>query len=75
MHRRSRDKDGPGFDSRHGKFFLHRVQIGSEAHTEVISPGLERLGRESDDSPPSNTEVKNSGAIPPLLHKSSWHSA
>jgi hypothetical protein len=28
-----------------------------------------------DHSPPSITEVKNGGAIPLLLHMSSWHSA
>jgi hypothetical protein len=29
-------------------------------------PGAKRQGRESDHSPPSNAEAKNSGAIPPL---------
>jgi hypothetical protein len=35
------------------------------------SSGTKRLGREADHSPPSNAEVKNSGAIPPLLNASS----
>jgi hypothetical protein len=29
---------------------------------------------EADHSPPSAAEVKNDGAIPPLLHTHSWHS-
>jgi hypothetical protein len=32
----------------------------------AISPGLERLGHETDRSPPSSAEAKNDGAIPPL---------
>jgi hypothetical protein len=31
-----------------------------------IYPGVKRLRRESDHSPPSSVEVKNGGAIPPL---------
>jgi hypothetical protein len=38
-------------------------------------PGVKRPGSESDNSPPSSAEVKNDGAIPPLPHMSSWHSA
>jgi hypothetical protein len=30
---------------------------------------------EADPSHPSSAEVKNAGAIPPLPHMSSWHSA
>jgi hypothetical protein len=37
----------------------------------VLFPGVKRLGRDADHSTPSNAEVKNGGAIPPLLHKSS----
>jgi hypothetical protein len=36
---------------------------------------VKRQGREGDHSPLSSAEVKNSGAIPPLPHVSSWHSA
>jgi hypothetical protein len=32
-------------------------------------------GREADYSPPSSAEVKKGGAILPLPHTSSWHSA
>jgi hypothetical protein len=33
----------------------------------ALSPGTERSGREADDSPPSNAEVRIGGFIPPLL--------
>jgi hypothetical protein len=33
------------------------------------------LGSEAVHSPPSAHEVKNGGAVPPLHHMSSWHSA
>jgi hypothetical protein len=52
---------------------LHSIQIGSDAHpasypmgTEGFSPGVKQPGREANNSPPSSTEVKNGGAIPPL---------
>jgi hypothetical protein len=63
-----------------GKIFLSsttsRQTLGS---TELpmklvpwaLSPGEKRQGREVDLSPPSNAEVKNGGAIPPLPYKSS----
>jgi hypothetical protein len=38
----------------------------------VISQEVKRLGREADHSLPSSAKVKNSGAIPPLPHTSSW---
>jgi hypothetical protein len=34
----------------------------------AISPGIKRQGREADRSPPSSTQDKNGGAIPPLPH-------
>jgi hypothetical protein len=46
--------------------FRHRVQPGSGAHpasypaaTEGSFPGVKRLGREANHSPPSSTEIKN----------------
>jgi hypothetical protein len=33
--------------------------------------GFSGRGREANHSPPSSSEVKNGGAIPPLLHMSS----
>jgi hypothetical protein len=41
----------------------------------AASPGVKRLGREADHSPPSSAEVKNGGAIPPLPTMSSWYIA
>jgi hypothetical protein len=35
-------------------------------------PGLTQSGLEPDHLPPFNGEVKNSGAIPPLLHIFAW---
>jgi hypothetical protein len=35
-------------------------------YSMVISPGVKRLCREADHSPPSSVEVKNGGVIPPL---------
>jgi hypothetical protein len=37
----------------------------------ALSPGVKRSGCETDHSPPSSSEVKNVGAIPPLSHASS----
>jgi hypothetical protein len=41
----------------------------------VLSPGVKRQEREAEHSPPSNAEIKNGGAIPPLPRMSSRHSA
>jgi hypothetical protein len=38
-----------------------------------ISEWIKRHVREANGSPPTSTEVKNAGAIPPLPHTSSWH--
>jgi hypothetical protein len=40
----------------------------------AISKEVKRPEREAEHSPPSSAEVRNGGAIPPLL-TSSWHSA
>jgi hypothetical protein len=34
----------------------------------AISPGVKQPGNEADHSPPSISEVKSGGAVPPLLH-------
>jgi hypothetical protein len=63
-----------GFDSRKVQdiSLLNSVQTGSGAHsasyvmgTGALSPGVKRLGRKTDQSPPCSVEV-NGGAIPPL---------
>jgi hypothetical protein len=38
----------------------------------VFSPGVKHPESEADHSPPSIAEVKNGGAIPPLLYMFSW---
>jgi hypothetical protein len=54
-------------------FPLYYVWTGFGAHPASYSmgtggsfPGVKRLGREADRSPPSSAKVKNGGAIPPL---------
>jgi hypothetical protein len=37
--------------------------------------GVKWLGGEADYSPPSSDKVRNGGAIPSVLHMSSWHGA
>jgi hypothetical protein len=61
---------------------FHRVQIGPGAHpisypmgTGDSFSGIKRPGHEADYSPPSSAVVKNGGAISPLPHMSSCHSA
>jgi hypothetical protein len=71
-----------GFDPQQGqKIFLYsvtlRLTLGPtqppvQRVPWPLSPGVKRPGREAGHSPPSNAEAKNSGAIPPLPHKSSW---
>jgi hypothetical protein len=41
----------------------------------ALSQGVKWLGHEADQTPPSSAVVKNDGAIPPLSHMPSWHSA
>jgi hypothetical protein len=58
--------------------FFSSPEISDGPHVqwipETISLGVKRPGHEANYSPPSSAEVKNSGAIPPLPHMSSWHS-
>jgi hypothetical protein len=61
--------DGNGFDSA-----LAPTQPPVQWVLGALSPGVKHQGREADHSPPSCTEVKNGGAIPPLPCMSSWHS-
>jgi hypothetical protein len=37
--------------------------------------GVNWMWCEADRSPPSSAEVKNSGAVPPLIHAFSWRGA
>jgi hypothetical protein len=45
-----------------------RPALGPTQSPIQCVPGVKRPGREADHSPPTSTEVKNSGAIA-LLHK------
>jgi hypothetical protein len=80
----SRYSDGQQvrFQEAYGFSPLHSVQTCSGAHPasyamimEGTARGVKRPECEADYSSPSSAEVKNSGAVPPLLHMSSWHSA
>jgi hypothetical protein len=51
---------------------LYSTQPPIQCVLGAISPGIMCQGREADHSPPSNAEIKNNGAIPPLPHISSW---
>jgi hypothetical protein len=42
---------------------------------KVLSLGVKRPRHKADHSPPSNSEFKNDGAIPPLPHMYSWYTA
>jgi hypothetical protein len=54
---------------------VSRLALGPTQPSIQWVPGVKWQGREADHSPPSNAEVKNGGAIPPLPHMPSWHSA
>jgi hypothetical protein len=54
------------------EFSLHSVKAGSGVHSGAHSPGMKRPAHEADQSPPFSIEVNNGGAIPPLVHASSW---
>jgi hypothetical protein len=51
------------------------TQLPMKCAMEAISWRVTRSGWEADHSSPSSVEVKNGGAIPPLPHMPSWHSA
>jgi hypothetical protein len=64
-----------GYTAEAGDFsVLHSVQTGSGAHTASCPVGtggssfVGKGGREADQSPVTNAEVKNGGAILPLPH-------
>jgi hypothetical protein len=71
--------DGRGFDSRQGQHFLFsiasRPALGHTQPAIQLVPAVKQPGYEADHSSPSSADVKNSGAISPLPHMSSWHSA
>jgi hypothetical protein len=69
--------EGPGFLSRKGPRFFSSPERPDQLWgpgTGGLSPGVKRLGREADHSPPG-AESKNDGAVPPLPRTSSWRAA
>jgi hypothetical protein len=54
---------------------LRPTQAPIQSVLGALSPELKRPKCEADHSPPSSTEIKNSGAIPPLPHTSLWRGA
>jgi hypothetical protein len=76
--------DGWGSIPGRGKIFLFSIAsilaLGPNQPPIQWVPGGDfhggkAAGCEADNSPPSSAEVKNGGAIPPLSHMCSWHSA
>jgi hypothetical protein len=70
----------PGRDKRFS--LLYNIKTGFGVHptscamgTGADSAGVKRPGCEADHSPPPRAEFKNSGAITPIPHTSSWSSA
>jgi hypothetical protein len=67
--------DGPGLIPGSARFFSspqHADRLWGPPSPPIkwvpgaLSPGVKQQGHEADHSPPSNAEVKNGGAIPPL---------
>jgi hypothetical protein len=52
-----------------------RIGPHSAYLARAVSRGVKQTGREADHLPPSSANVKNCGAIPPLLLTPSWRSA
>jgi hypothetical protein len=70
----------PEFDSRQGQqIFLFSIAskeaLGPNQPPIKWVPGLKRQGRKANHPSPYSAQVKNGGAIPPLLRMPSWHSA
>jgi hypothetical protein len=61
--------------SQHLDWFWGPASPSIQSVTGILSLGIRQLGLEADHFPPSNAEVKNGGAIPPLHHASLWRGA
>jgi hypothetical protein len=65
----------PGFDSRlRQEIVLFSIHVKTFSGTLPSSYPLDTM-REGEHSRPSSVEFQNYGAIPPLPHNPSWHSA
>jgi hypothetical protein len=51
---------------------VSRPAVGPQWVVGALSLGVNRPGREADNSPSSGADVENGGAISPLLLMSSW---
>jgi hypothetical protein len=51
---------------------LRPTQLPVQMVLGALSPGAQRRVREANYSPPTSAEVKNAGAVPPLLYTSLW---
>jgi hypothetical protein len=62
-----------------GKIFLFsigsRPALGLTQHPIQWVLWVKQPGCKADHSPPSGAEIKNGGAVLPLIHVSSWHIA
>jgi hypothetical protein len=68
--------EGSGWIPDRGKSTASRPALESTQWVpRVLSLAVKRLECEADHSPLSSAEVKNGGAVPPILHMSSWHGA
>jgi hypothetical protein len=70
----------PGVQFLVGKRFFSSPQhsnrlCGNPVPYPLSTEGYFSCGKAAYQPPPSGAEVKNSGAISPLLHISSWHGA
>jgi hypothetical protein len=54
--------------------FICMLCVTKSAFLQIYILGVKRQRCEADQSPPSNAEVKNGGAILPLPHVPLWHS-
>jgi hypothetical protein len=77
--------DGQGSTPGRGTIFLFSTAsspaLGTTTQPPIkwvlwsLYPDVKRMGCEADHSPQSSIEVRNGGAMPPLLQMSSWHNA
>jgi hypothetical protein len=79
LNRNSDRPDGRGSIPGRGKIVsfctAYRLVLGHTQPPIQCVPGIKQPRLEADHAPPSSAGVKNGGAVPPLPHISSCHSA